>query len=279
MSHINYNGTIYKHDTPIVTADSRALRYGDGIFETIKIWQGNLIFANEHFARLWRGMQLFQFDIPKHFSPEKLQVQILTLAQKNGHENAARIRLAIYRGEGGLYDAKNHIPNYVIQTWPLPQGNGEWNSNGLVIGFYNDAVKAYDCFSNCKHNNYLPYVMGALYAKHQKWNDAIIFNTNAAICDTTIANIFYIKNKIVYTPPLADGCVAGIMRAALILHLKQQQYTIIEQTILKADLLAADEVFVTNSMYNIRWVQRIEDTSFTNTITQKIYAAFVPTLA
>jgi branched-chain amino acid aminotransferase len=149
----------------------------------------------------------------------------------------------------------------------------------LVLGFYNHAVKACDSFSNCKHNNYLPYVMGALHAKQQKWNDAIICNSNAAICDTTIANIFYIKNKIVYTPPLADGCVAGIMRAAVILHLKQQQFTIVEQSVLQADLLAADEVFVTNSMYNIRWVQRIEDTSFTNTITQQIYAAFMPTIA
>ena len=279
MGYINYNGAVLKQDTAIITADSRALRYGDGIFETLKLWQGNILFANEHFARLWRGMQLFQFDIPKHFSPEKLQDQIIALAQKNGHQNAARIRLAIYRGDGGLYDAKNHFPNYVIQTWPLPQGNGEWNSNGLVLGFYNQAVKPCDSFSNCKHNNYLPYVMGALFAKQQKWNDAIIFNSNATICDTTIANIFIIKNSIVYTPPLADGCVAGIIRAALLIHLKAVQYTVIEQPLHKEDILAADEVFLTNSIYNIRWVQRIDAVSFTNTLTQKIYASFVPTMA
>ncbi len=279
MLHFNYNGKWYKENTPVIGVDNRGLRYGDGLFETMKYANGKLVLADEHFARLWKGMALLQFEVPKHFTPQKLEEEILQLLNKNGHEKNARVRLTILRGDGGLYDAVNHFPNYSIQSWPLPEDNGKWNSNGLVIGIYEDAKKSCDRFCNIKHNNYLPYVMGALYAKQQKWNDAVILNTEGNICDTTIANLFFIKEEIIYTPALSEGCVAGILRKVLINTLKQEGYTVIEKNITEEELLAADEVFLTNSIYNIRWVQRIGDKRFTNSFTQKIYQAVLPTIS
>ena len=141
MNHFNYNGKLYPEGSPIIGADNRGLRYGDGLFETIKMKNGKLLFEDEHFARLWKGLKVLEFDIPKHFTVEVLQKEMSALAKKNGHEAAARIRLNVIRGDGGLYDAKNHFPAYIIQTWPLAQGNGEWNSNGLVLGIYEAAKK------------------------------------------------------------------------------------------------------------------------------------------
>lgn len=277
MDYCNWNGKIVKEGTAIVSADNRGLRYGDGLFETMKINKGSIEMANEHFARLWNGMQRLQFEIPKHFTPEILEEQIWLLAKKNNHSHA-RVRLSIIRGDGGLYDAKNHFPNYIIQTWPLPDNNGEWNSNGLVAGIYTEAKKSCDAISNLKHNNYLPYLLAALQAKKEQWNDAIILNTANNICDSSIANIFIIKDSIIYTPALTQGCVAGIIRNALILFLKKSDWSIQEKTISVDELLQADEVFFTNSMYKIRWVQRINESVFSNSITQKIYSAFVPTI-
>ena len=278
MEWFNYNGKLYKADAPVIGPDNRGLRFGDGIFETMKMKQGKLILADEHFARLWKGMEVLQFAVPRHFEPEKLQEEIATLAKKNLHENAARIRLTILRGNGGLYDAADHRPNYIIQTWALPEGNGEWNSNGLVLGIYTHVKKSCDILSNLKHNNYLPYVMAALEAKKEKWNDAIVLNTNERVCDTTIANIFFIKDDIVYTPALTEGGVAGIVRKFLIDALKANGFECIEKSITTEELLNADEVFLTNSIYNIRWVSSINDISFGNAITQKIYAALMSTI-
>ena len=96
-----------------------------------------------------------------------------------------------------MYDAKNYFPNYIIQSWALPEGNGEWNSNGLIAGVYEEVKKSCDILSNLKHNNYLPYVLAALKTKMEKWNDAIVLNMYGRICDCTIANVFLIKdNKI-----------------------------------------------------------------------------------
>lgn len=278
MEWFNYNGKLYKADASVIGPDNRGLRFGDGIFETMKMKQGKLILADEHFARLWKGMEVLQFAVPRHFEPEKLQEEIAALAKKNQHENAARIRLTILRGNGGLYDAADHRPNYIIQTWALPEGNGEWNSNGLVLGIYTQAKKSCDILSNLKHNNYLPYVMAALEAKKEKWNDAIVLNTNERICDTTIANIFFIKDDIVYTPALSEGGVAGIVRKFLIDALKANGFECIEKSVTTEELLNADEVFLTNSIYNIRWVSSINDTSFGNAVTQKIYGALMSTI-
>lgn len=278
MNYFNYNGKLLKEGTSIIGADSRALRYGDGLFETIKIKNGKIELADEHFARLWKGMQVLQFDVPKHFSPEKLEEQIIALAKKNTHQSGARVRLSIIRGDGGLFDAKNHTPYFIIQTWPLPDGNGEWNSNGLVAGIYSEVKKSCDILSNLKHNNYLPYVLAALQAKKEKWNDAILLNAAGNICDSTIANIFLVKDEIIYTPALSDGCVAGVMRQTLLQFLKANNYQMEERAVTQVELFAADEVFFTNSMYNIRWVQSIADVDYANTFTQKIYAAFVPTI-
>lgn len=279
MNYFNYNGKIYKEGSPIIGADNRGLRYGDGLFETMKMKNGQLIFEDEHFARLWKGLQVLQFDIPKHFTAEALLQEIRLLVRKNDHETAARIRLNIVRGDGGLYDAKNHVPEYIIQTWPLAKGNGEWNSNGLVLGIYEAAKKSCDILGNLKHNNYLPYVMAALHAKKEKWNDAIVLNTNGRICDTTIANIFIIKDNVVYTPSLSEGCVAGVMRRMVIKNILNANWELVEKELNINDLVTADEVFLTNSMYNIRWVQRIGETTYGNVVTQKIFITISPTIS
>lgn len=279
MNYFNYNGKIYPEGSPVVGADNRGLRYGDGLFETMKMKNGKIIFEDEHFARLWKGLNVLHFDIPKHFSAGKLQEEIVLLATKNSHAPAARIRLSVFRGDGGLYDAKNHVPNFIIQSWLLPEGNGEWNSNGLVMGIYEDAKKSCDILSNLKHNNYLPYVMAALAAKKEKWNDAILLNTYGRICDSTIANIFIIKDTAIFTPSLSEGCVAGVMRKSIIRHLLNTGYELAEKEISVEALLNADEVFLTNSIYNVRWVQRIGDTTYRNDITKSIFSGIIPTIS
>ena len=277
MEYFICNSKLCKYELAILSANNRGLRFGDGLFETMKSLNGQLQFADEHFARLWKGLQILQFNIPKHFTPEILEEEIRELLKKNDHRKIARIRITVFRGDGGLYDAVNHTPNYLIQTWQLPDEADNWNSNGLVLGIYTDVKKSCDILSNLKHNNFLPYVMAALHAKKQKWNDAIILNTAGRLCDTTIANIFLIKDEVIYTPALAEGCIAGVMRKNIINRLVVANYKVSEVLLTVDDLLAADEAFLTNSIYNIRWVQGIDDKKYVNTQTQKIYASVFST--
>ncbi len=261
---------------PITGPDNRGLRYGDGLFETIKYKNGQLILLDEHLARLWKGMQLMQFQPSKLFTPDLVETAITQLLKKNNHTNA-RVRLSVIRGDGGLYDPKNHSPNYIIQSWPLEEKNNSLNENGLQLCIYRDAKKTVDSFSNLKHNNYLPYFMGALFAKQERCNDAIILNNFNRVCDSCIANIFLVKDQVIYTPSPGEGCVSGIMRNYVIQQLAQQGYDIVETSISTETLMEADEVFLTNSMYNIRWVAAIADKKYANPFTQKIYQQLIQT--
>jgi branched-chain amino acid aminotransferase len=272
MLYFNYNGKTLKEHTAIIGADNRGLRYGDGLFETIPYKKGQLVFIDEHLARLWKGMQLMEFDIPKLFTPDLVQGEIMNLLKKN-HHHFARVRLSVIRGNGGLYDVKNTAPSYIIQSWPLAENDPALNENGLQLCIYRDAKKSLDSFSNIKHNNYLPYFMGALSAKKQQCNDAIILNTDNRICDTTIANIFMIKDGAIYTPSLDEGCVAGIMRKFILQQLPETGYAVKETEISEEMLMDADEVFLTNSIHHLRWVAGIGNKKFTDLHTRKIYEA------
>jgi branched-chain amino acid aminotransferase len=278
MTYFNFNGKIFEENSPVIGASNRGLRYGDGLFETFKYKNNEFILADEHFARLWKGMQLLKFEIPKLFTSDNLQQQILQLLQKNKH-TTARIRLAVYRGDGGLYDTKNHSPVHIIQTWPIAGENSSLNENGLQLCIYTAAKKMTDRFCNIKHNNYLPYFMGALFAKDQQCNDAVILNNHDRICDSTIANIFIIKNDSIFTPSLNEGCVAGVMRKFIIQHLILRGYSVAETEITKEFLLDADEVFLSNTIYNIRWVSAIEQQKYSNIRTAKIFETLCKTNA
>ncbi len=263
MAYINYNGKLIASDSNIVDADNRGLRFGDGLFETIKYKNNEFQLLDEHLQRLWSGLEKMSFELPGLFTQQKIKDELLKLVQKNKHTHA-RVRLLVIRGNGGLYDAENLQPNFIIQSWPLDDDFGKLNSNGLQLCIYRDARKTCDAFSNLKHNNFLPYLMGALYAKEQKCNDAIILNQHGRISDTTIANIFLIKDKTIYTPALSEGCIAGTMRQFLLNNLTGKGFTVTEKNISEADLYDAEEIFISNAMTPVKWVAAIGDKQYSN---------------
>src|ERR1700730_805231 len=115
-----YNDKFYPADTPVISSGNRSLRYGDGLFETMKIVNGKIINKDFHFERLFNGVVLLQFDIPKNFTSAFLEKKIDELVKKNQHSASARVRLMIFRGDGGIFDPENLHPNYIIESWPLP---------------------------------------------------------------------------------------------------------------------------------------------------------------
>lgn len=264
---------------PILPADSRALRYGDGFFETLLIRNGKIQLADWHLSRLTHSLQVLQFDLPKLLNPTRWFQQAEDLAVRNGHAAFGRIRLTVFRGAGGLFDPENLQPHYLIETWNLPDHFSDWNENGLVLGIANRLAKSVDSLANLKHNNYLLYAMAALQAKAQHWNDALVLNTQGNLADSTIANVFLVEGDRFVTPQLEDGPVAGVRRRDLIQFIRQIGGSVEESTISPERLLQADEVFLTNAIRPIRWVQRIEDQFFANEKTYALYLRYRATIS
>ncbi|SEW29783.1 aminotransferase class IV [Chitinophaga arvensicola] len=257
-----YNGKYIPAADPIFTADNRSFRYGDGFFETLKVYQGKVLLADLHFERLLASLHLLHFDIPAHFTRDFFVKQILELCNKNNVAQMARVRVAVFRSDGGLYDPINNLPNYLIQCWELSRTVLELNQNGLVTDVFPDVKKSCDKLSSLKSNNCLPYVMAAMYAKQHRLNEAILLNPYGRVADSTIANVFIVRDKILYTPPLSEGGVCGVMRKYLLRT--ELPFKVEEKPLSIEDLENADEIFLTNAIYGIRWVGLFRDSSYGN---------------
>ncbi len=271
-----YDGKILRSGGALISPDNRSFRYGDGFFETLKLVNGRLQLAEEHMERLFSSLSLLQFEPPAYFTPAYLKEHIVALAKKNGHEKLARVRLTIFRGEGGLYEVDNHYPHHLIQTWELNPASNLYNENGLVIGIFRDARKTCDLYSSLKSNNYLSYAMAALWAKKAKLNDALLLNPYDGIADATIANVFIVKDGLIQTPAITEGPVNGVMRRYLLRCLRAANMPVEERKITVEDLENASEIFLTNAIQGIRWVKEMGHNGYTHSLSSLLHKKFLP---
>lgn len=272
------NGEILREEACAISPNNRSFRYGDGFFETLKLLDERVALRDLHFDRLFSSLETLQFEKPATLTPAALEADMLQLVRKNGHEKGARVRIQIFRGNGGLYDPENLRPNVLIQSLPLSPEVNRLNEKGWIMGLYTRARKTADDFSHVKHSNYLCYVMAALWAREQQLNDALLLNAFDRLADATIANLFVVHRGIVKTPALTEGCIGGVMRRYLLQCLRREGIPA-EETIIDVNTLnEASELFLTNALYGIRWVQSVDNQHFENKVASLLYRQFVAPL-
>ena len=155
----------------------------------------------------------------------------------------------------------------MIDFFFLPE---EIVQGGSVAGIYPLSRKSPDAFSRLKTNNYLASAMAARYAREKHWHDALLLNTHDRICESSVANVFIIRYGRLYTPPLPEGCVAGVMRRFALHTLPEAGYSIQELPLEQAYLYEADEVFLTNAL-SLRSLGRCDDAVYTDQISRDIF--------
>jgi branched-chain amino acid aminotransferase len=277
MNSVSVNGKLFPADKPVLLVSNRGYRYGDGLFETMKLINGKIILEAFHFERLFQGLELLKFKVPPSFTAAKLRKQALILCDKNKCGDLARVRLSVCRGNGGLHDQPGEL-QWLIECQPADRSANAINKKGISIDIYPGLQKTCDVFSNLKSANFLPYAMAAEFARENKLDDCIVCNTRGQIADATIANIFLIKNKLVITPALTEGCVNGVMRRYILEKLRQTDLEVREGVVTRSDLETFDEVFLTNAMVGIKWVAQSKKKKYKNTQTLQIYKDHVSPL-
>lgn len=113
---LNYNGDLINEDDFSVSVNNRAFRYGDAIFETISVVNNNIVFWEDHYFRLMASMRMLRMEIPLKFTLEFLEDQILKSIPNQIENNRLRVRLSVYRKDGGLYTPKTNEVDYVIEV-------------------------------------------------------------------------------------------------------------------------------------------------------------------
>src|SRR5579875_3195397 len=235
MNFICFNGNFIENQ-PLFTPQNRSFRYGDGVFETMKVYQGKILLEEFHFERLFLSLQLLQIE--NSLEASQLSSLVLELCQKNNCLSLSRIRLAAYRNE-------NNSAEFVIEAFPIPDEFIQLNESGFAIDIYPYARKSMDAFSNVKTANFLPYVMAERFAKEKNLDDSIVLNGNNHLADTSKANIFLIKDGEIFTPALHQGCINGVMRRFLLEELKRLKFAVHQKELSEQELVEADEVFLT----------------------------------
>jgi len=269
-TYINYNGNIIDSSQPVFTAANRAFRYGDAIFETIRLMQGEILFFEKHLSRLSRSMDLLGMNPNDDLTFHNLYLSIRHLDQVNNLRGNGRIRLEVFRNDGGLYTPHSNDVSYVIETSSVTHKEYQLNENGLKIEIYSDIKKPVSRLSNLKSSNALYYVMAGLYKNNINTGDCLVLNTDGRIAEAISSNIFLMDTNKVFTPALTEACVAGVMRETVIEHLQSHRIPIIEKGITVEDLLKADEIFLTDVIHGMRWVSAFRNKRYFNNFSRAL---------
>jgi len=270
--YILHNDEFIAADQAILTADNRGFRYGDGLFESMRMAGGKLNFAELHADRLQAGMNALKMDGSYLFDSYFLRQKTAELCKKNKLRDNVRFRLSVYRDAGGLYTPDSNKSGYLLEASSLTECSYELNKKGLIINVYDEITKPINKLSGYKTSNSLLYVMAGLYKTQHRLDEAFILNQNGFLCESISSNIFVVYDKQIYTPALSEGCIAGVMRNVVMQTAKTNNISIIEAQINPEILNEAEEVFVTNATSGIRWVMGYGRKRYFNEVTKSMSA-------
>ncbi|MBX5439067.1 MAG: aminotransferase class IV [Thermoflavifilum sp.] len=257
MPHLLLNGKIFAADIPLFTAQNRAFRYGDGFFETIKCLNGKLMWWNYHRQRIQKSLRILQMPGLPETEWWQIEKNIFDLCRLNDCLSAARIRISFFRANGGKYTPTSNGLNILIDAEPMSQHISP--ATGIVGGVA-AVEKPASSLSPLKSLQCLPYILAGMEAQRKGWDQAILLNTAGRIAETHVANLFCVHDQQIITPPLSEGCVEGIIRQALLDA--KLPWPLQQRAISLPELLAADEVFATNTIQGIQYFRKINDRNF-----------------
>ena len=265
------NGHFYETDKPLFSAANRAFRYGDGLFETIRCHQTRPLFFEEHYRRLLKGMSVLKINTAGLPSSSAFQEHIERLIVRNRIFYDARVRLSLFRREGGLYTPENNNPAWLLEATPLEDKGYHLNNNGLRIGVFDGFPKVWTLAASYKMLSATPYILAGLFRKENNWDDCLILNQDKKLIESISSNLFWRKEGKLFTPAVSSGCVDGIMRHKILQFAAENNIPVTETTgASKEELLSADEIFLTNAVNGVRWVVALEEKRYYNRLPKEI---------
>ncbi len=273
MDHlVIYNGELMSEASPVLGPSNRGFRYGDSLFESIRIVNGVPQFMSNHYNRLEEGMKVLRMKPPASFSLSYFEQQLKSLIQKNGVKEGGRARLTVFRNRGGFYQPHDNSVSFLLEAQPYFENEYALNEEGLNIDIYQDIKKSVNKLSTFKTGSCLPYIMAGLHCQDNNLDECLLISDRGNIIEAISSNIFIVSNGVLYTPPLEDGCVGGTMRMNIINLALSNNIKVYESSLTPQNLLAADEIFLTNAIRGIQWVSSYKMKRYYHKISKELVA-------
>lgn len=267
---INFNGTLQDSDLQL-TVSNRSFRYGDGVFETLKVVNGKILFFEDHYFRLMASMRIIRMQIPMSFTLEFLEKEILKLLIFHQIENSARVRFTVFRNPGGFYLPTDNTVSYVIEASSIQSELYQFAKSTFEVDLYKDFSIPKQLLSTLKTANKLINITASIFAKENYLDGALLINEDKNVIEAANGNLFMIIGNKLITPPISEGCLNGIMRKQIIALAKQMNtLEVLETPISPFDLQKADELFVTNVVVGIQPITKYRKKEFGFVFAEKL---------
>ena len=272
---INLNGTLIEADKAFIPINNRGFLYGDALFETIKVADSKILFWESHYFRLMASMRIMRMEIPMTFTPEFLEGEVLRTVEANNELGKhQRVKLMVNRDGQGRYLPLNQDVGYFVSCEALEEAAFTFNNEPYLVDLYKDYFVAPNLLSTLKSNNRAINILGSIYASENGYNSCLILNTEKHVIEALHHNVFLVKDNVIKTPPLADGCIKGVMREQLIEIIKTStKFTLDETSISPFELQKADELFLSNTICGIRAVTQYRKKTFSTEVAKELLDA------
>ena len=258
------NGEYVNSGEATISASDRGFLYGDGLFETLRIYEGEVFLGDQHLARLFRGASLLQIPIEKN--PLFYHQVFRNIIEKN-LLNEGFLRLSLSRGVGkrGLLPRQCNDPVVmVVPFFSIPYGEESYSKGFTAVTIKNTRRNPFSPLSKLKTFNYLDNILAKMEAEERNAEEGLLLNVFGNLAGGTVSNLFVVKNRTLFTPTLNCGILNGITRQRVIQLALDKNIEVKETPLNSNQLYEAQEAFLTNSLMEIMPLVQVDGKSIGN---------------
>lgn len=267
---INFNGELHTTEVQLSVLN-RSFLYGDGVFETLKVVNNKILFFEDHYFRLMASMRIIRMQIPMSFTLEYLEEQVLNLVNQNKISNSARVRITVFRNQGGFYSPFDNSVSFVIHALKIEKPLYSIENFEFEVDLYKDFMVEKQLLSTLKTTNKIIQVTASIFAKENQLDSCLLINTDKNVIEVTNGNLFMVVDSKLITPPVSEGCLNGIMRKKIIEIAKSiSSIEVLEIPISSFELQKADELFITNVIQGIQPITKYRKKEFKTEFAEKL---------
>ncbi|MEM7431681.1 MAG: aminodeoxychorismate lyase [Pseudomonadota bacterium] len=259
MIHWTQNGAV----ADSVNIADRAVQYGDGLFETLSVFNGKPHHWDYHMERLALGCERLGLQAPDRDSLERQLTDALATHGLSNGLAGAKIIVTAGASERGYRRSPNQESTVLVGVFKREHPKSEIYANGVAVRICTTRLATQPQLAGIKSLNRLEQVLA-----RAEWSDPSIFeglmrDTEGHVICGTMSNVFAVIDNRIVTPGLDRCGVSGVMRRHTMTTLAARNIPVAVEDLTVADLRSADEVFLTNSLYGVVPVSTLEDVLFT----------------
>lgn len=261
---IYINGEYFEKEDAKISVFDHGFLYGDGVFESIRCYNGNVFALQEHIDRLYESAKSINLEIPE---TRDGMMRLVCKTIKRTKLKDAYVRLVISRGIGdlGMDPRKCPKPGIIIIVQQIAPLYGDLYDKGIrvfTVGVRRVAGDAIDV--RAKTLNYLNNILAKIQASAAGCEEALMLNHLGYVCEGTGDNIFIVKNGCILTPPVESGALNGITRGFIFELSKKIDIACKEKNLTLIDIYTCDEAFMTGTLAEIIPVVEIDNRKIGN---------------